>query len=97
TFVVETHSLPLYVDTLDAARRGVKTGGDARNRQAVERHVEREKSVDVAFETVVFDPQTSGGLLAAVDPSSIDDVVTRDGPFVVIGRVESGDAGIRLV
>ena len=97
TFVVETHSLPLYADTLDAARRGVKTGGDARNRQAVERHVEREKSVDVAFETVVFDPQTSGGLLAAVDPSSIDDVVTRDGPFVVIGRVESGDAGIRLV
>ncbi|MEY2995726.1 MAG: selenide, water dikinase SelD, partial [Actinomycetota bacterium] len=75
----------------------VKTGGDARNRQAVERHVRRDASVDPAFETMVFDPQTSGGLLAAVDPSSVDAIVGPVGPFTVIGRVESGDPGLRLV
>ncbi len=97
TFVIETCSLPLYGDVLDAARTGVKTGGDARNRQAVERHVRRDESVEVAFETMVFDPQTSGGLLAAVDPSWVDSIVGSDSPFTVIGRVESGTPGIRLV
>lgn len=94
TFVVRAIDLPVYSDVLDAARRGVKTGGDARNRTAVERHVRLGEGVDAAYGTIVFDPQTSGGLLAAVDPASLDDVVGDDSPFVVIGRVESGPAGI---
>lgn len=97
SFVIETSSLPLYADVLDAARRGVKTGGDARNRQAVEVRVRRDAAVDPAFETIVFDPQTSGGLLAAIDPAVVGDVVGAGSPFVVIGRVEAGEAGIVLV
>lgn len=101
TFVIETERLPLYVDVLDAVRAGVKTGGDARNRRAVESRVRVSDGVDVAFATVAFDPQTSGGLLAAIDPAAIDAVVTvpagEASPFTVIGRVESGDAGIVLV
>ena len=97
TFVIDSRSLPLYADVLDAARSGVKTGGDARNRRAVEHHVRRDESVDVAYETIVFDPQTSGGLLAAVDPARIDSLIGAGSPFEVIGRVDSGLAGIRLV
>lgn len=97
TFVIDSRSLPLYADVLDAAQAGVKTGGDARNRRAVEHHVRRDESVDVAYETIVFDPQTSGGLLAAVDPARIDSLIGAGSPFEVIGRVDSGLAGIRLV
>jgi len=97
TFVIETQRLPLYADVLDAARSGVKTGGDARNRRAVEHHVRRDELVDVAYETIVFDPQTSGGLLAAVDPARVDSLIGAGSPFEVIGRVDSGPAGIRLV
>lgn len=97
TFVIDTANLPVYVDVLDAARRGVKTGGDVRNRQAVERHVRRDVGVPEEFETLVFDPQTSGGLLAAVTPSSLDVVLAAGSPFTVIGRVEAGEPGIRLV
>ncbi len=97
TFVIDSRSLPLYADVLDAARSGVKTGGDARNRRAVEHHVRRDESVDVAYETIVFDPQTSGGLLAAVDPARVDSLIGAGSPFEVIGRVDSGLAGIRLV
>lgn len=95
-FVIDTSRLPLYVDVLDAARGGVKTGGDARNRRAVESRVRIGDGVEAAYATIAFDPQTSGGLLAAIDPSVVADVVGDDSPFTVIGRVESGAAGIVL-
>lgn len=97
SFVIETALLPIYADVLDAARRGVKTGGDARNRQAVESRVRIAAGVDPAFATIVFDPQTSGGLLAAVDPSAVERVVKAGSPFTVIGRVEAGEAGLDLI
>ena len=41
-----------------------------------------------------MDPQTSGGLLAAVDPSVVPALV--DGGFTVIGGFEGGPAGVTL-
>lgn len=96
-FVIETDRLPLYADVLDAVRAGVKTGGDARNRRAVEQHVRVTDGVDASFATIAFDPQTSGGLLAAIDPSVVDVVVGEGSSFVVIGRVEAGAPEIRLI
>lgn len=94
TFVIDSSILPLYPGVIDAARRGVRTGGDARNRTAVGAHVTRAADVDEAYEAIVFDPQTSGGLLAAVDPTAVTALTDS---FTVIGRVESGVAGLRIV
>ncbi len=94
TFVIESSDLPLYPGVIDAARRGVRTGGDARNRTAVGTHVTRAPDVDEAYEAIVFDPQTSGGLLAAVEPTAVAELVDL---FTVIGRVEAGAAGLRIV
>jgi len=94
TFVIDSSILPLYPGVIDAARRGVRTGGDARNRTAVGAHVTRAADVDEAYEAIVFDPQTSGGLLAAVDPTAVTALADS---FTVIGRVESGVAGLRIV
>jgi selenide, water dikinase len=88
-FVVRLESTPLYGGVADALARGVRTGGDARNRRAVAAHV-RGREDDLA--AVVFDPQTSGGLLAAIDPSVADDCVAAG--FVVIGEVRSGPPGL---
>ena len=93
TFVLESTRLPVYPGALDAARRGVRTGGDARNRAAVGVHVRRDERVGEVFETLAFDPQTSGGLLAAVAPEAIDRLTSS---FTVIGRVEAGVPGIRI-
>ena len=62
----ESIQLPLYEGALAAAAAGVRTGGDARNRTylagaLVSRAAE-------ALEALAVDPQTSGGLLAAVSP-----------------------------
>lgn len=96
-FRIDTGRLPLYPEVLDIARRGVRTGGDARNRTAVGHHVALDDDVDAAFDLIAFDPQTSGGLLAAVDPASIDDILGADSTFVVIGDVVDGPAGLHLV
>jgi selenide,water dikinase len=83
-------NVPLYDGALRAAADGVRTGGDARNRAYLDGHVTAD--VDAAFEAVAFDPQTSGGLLAAVEPTVADDLT--DAGFTVIGEATpaGGDA-----
>jgi selenide,water dikinase len=50
--------------------------------------------------TLAHDPQTSGGLLAAVDPGRIDaveaDLDGRGVPYWRIGRVEAGEPAVVL-
>jgi selenide,water dikinase len=83
-------ALPLYAGAVDAAERGTRTGGDARNRTHLESHV-RSTAPD-SLEAIAYDPQTSGGLLAAVDPGAVDEL---EG-FVVIGAVRAGSPAIEL-
>ena len=97
TFEIDTSMLPMYPGVLEAAQRGVRTGGDARNRTAVGTRVTLADGVDVAYDIVAFDPQTSGGLLAAVDPAAVAGLTAPGSPFVVIGNVVSGTPGLRLV
>lgn len=95
TFEFESGALPLYPETLEIAARGVRTGGDARNRAAVQQHVTVVGTAE--YDIIAFDPQTSGGLLVSVDPSSVDDLVAGDSPFHVIGRVVDGPPRIVIV
>ena len=97
TFEIDTAKLPVYPGVLEAAQRGVRTGGDARNRTAVGTRVTLADGVDVAYDIVAFDPQTSGGLLAAVDQSAVAGLTAPGSPFVVIGNVVAGIPGLRLV
>jgi selenide,water dikinase len=97
TFEINTTKLPVYPGVLEAAQRGVRTGGDARNRTAVGTRVTLVNGVDVAYDIVAFDPQTSGGLLAAVDPAAVAGLTAQGSPFVVIGNVVAGTPGLRLV
>lgn len=60
-FRIASSSLPLYPGAREIAARGVRTGGDARNRTAVGAHVRLAEGVDPAFDILAFDPQTSGG------------------------------------
>src|SRR4051812_30439435 len=91
TVIVDTGALPLYAGALEAARRGTRTGGDARNRTYLEGHVEV-ACRDEALVALCFDPQTSGGLLAAVDPAAAGDLPG----FEVVGAVVEGPARVRL-
>ncbi|MEY2421590.1 MAG: selenide, water dikinase [Acidimicrobiaceae bacterium] len=86
----DTGLVPLYAGALEAAEAGVRTGGDARNRTYLEGRVT--STAPAALEALAFDPQTSGGLLAAVDPAVIGEL---EG-FTMVGTVEVGGPGVRL-
>lgn len=95
SFVIDTTKLPLYPGALAAATRGVRTGGDRRNREHAAAHVETAPGVDPAVEALCYDPQTSGGLLAAVTPEAV--AACEAAGFTAVGGVETGRAGLRLV
>jgi selenide, water dikinase len=92
--VLEGQSLPALPGALAAARRGLKTGGDQRNRDYVSGSLTLDGlSDDLA--TLAFDPQTSGGLLVAL-PAEKSAVLTaafqaEDLFLALVGRVEGGD------
>jgi selenide,water dikinase len=75
--------LPLYAGALEAAEARTRTGGDARNRAHLEDHVTC--SATPALEALAYDPQTSGGLLAAVAPTDVPTLTSAG--FTVIGEV----------
>ena len=64
--VIDAGTLQAYPGAREAAQRGVRTGGDPRNRDYVEGNFVDAAGNDAAA-ALCFDPQTSGGLLAAVD------------------------------
>ncbi|HSL57524.1 MAG TPA: selenide, water dikinase SelD [Acidimicrobiales bacterium] len=90
--VLDAAALPTYPGALEAAERGVRTGGDARNRDYVTGRAE--VTAGEAVDVLAHDPQTSGGLLAAVDPAAVGALL--DAGFTVIGAVEPGPAAIAL-
>jgi selenide,water dikinase len=95
TLEIDTAAVPLYAGALAAAEAGVRTGGDARNRAHLEGRVA--SSAPAAMEALAYDPQTSGGLLAAVASSVASDPGLAAAGFVAIGRVVEGQAGVRLL
>jgi selenide,water dikinase len=87
---IESAAVPVYAGAMEAAHNGTRTGGDARNRAHLEGRVV--STASPAMEALAYDPQTSGGLLAALSA----DADVPEG-FTVIGTVEPGAAGVVLV
>jgi selenide,water dikinase len=92
-------ALPVMTGALELARAGVETGGGAHNRRFVTSDLTLGADLPAELVTVAHDPQTSGGLLAAVAPERMDAV--QDGLAAagvdawVVGGVEAG-AGVAL-
>lgn len=59
-------SIPVFDSVMDLIRDGVISGAVERNRDYASAYVKVEKGVGEDLETLLYDPQTSGGLLIAV-------------------------------
>ncbi len=99
---IDTSALPLLPGLENAIAAGCLTRGDASNRLYAGDRAVVSPSVSTSLAHAVFDPQSSGGLLIAVDPAHADALVRtlRDGgdtPSVVVGEVVPGTPGIDFV
>jgi selenide, water dikinase len=69
---IDSQRLPLLPGARDYAEQRIAPGGLNRNREYVEAdgYVRYAESVDAAIRLLLFDPQTSGGLLLALPPDA---------------------------
>ncbi len=100
--VVEAGSVPVFEGARRLAEAGVKTGASGRNWDSVKASVTLERSLPDAELDVLCDPQTSGGLLVSCAPEAAETVLgvfARHGHAgaAVIGRMEAGTSGVRVV
>jgi len=88
---IDSAKVPLLEGALDCVRSGFIPGGLKNNREFAECLVGYEENVPEEIRTILFDPQTAGGLLLSVARSDADSLVTalnNSGvPAVEIGEV----------
>jgi len=85
---INARAVPLYPGAADAAAGGVRTGGDARNRSYLGDRFH--SAAPAELEALAVDPQTSGGLLAAVHPDDARRLCEGEGGWWDIGEVTDG-------
>ena len=99
-FVFDASALPALDGALALAEAGVETGGAAHNRRFVRPELTVSAQVTDALITLAHDPQTSGGLLAAVPSHALEAVeADLDGRGVTnwrVGRVTDDRPGVAL-
>jgi selenide,water dikinase len=77
TVSLDVDRLPVLPRALELAEGGYLTGGGMANREFVKDKVSLSGSIPPAMEMLLFDPQTSGGLLVAVGADRTDAYVAE--------------------
>ncbi len=99
-FTFDAAALPALGGALELAAAGIETGGAAHNRRFLEGSLEVAPGVTPDLVALAHDPQTSGGLLAAVASGSLEGLERAlDGAGVDhwwVGRVETGEPAVVL-
>ncbi len=95
---LDSASIPLISGARDAVQKGAVPGGTKRNRDALSPHVSFNSGVDEVTRTLLFDAQTSGGLLIAVPEdraAALRKALEKEETIAaaLIGRVVAGAPG----
>lgn len=69
------NELPHYKESLKFMKQGVRTGGTVTNELSTHDKIEGREKIDPYEKDLLFDPQTSGGLLVALKKSEAKDAV----------------------
>ena len=96
TLRLELDSIPVFERVREAVRAGATTDGAKRNAEYLKDLVIWKKGSD-EDRAILFDPQTSGGLLLCVSRSATANYLSRVAGAVVIGEViERGEVAIEV-
>lgn len=94
-------ALPVFPAALEMYERGVTTRSNAANRRLVEGRIELQRSLTDAETELLYDPQTSGGLLLSVPDAQADALISRLNAkgvetAVRIGEITAGPAEVLI-
>lgn len=93
--------LPIHDGFFALTKAGVTTGCTELNEENVRGHWEDRANLDPVRRAILFDPQTSGGLLISVPEEStvalLDDLLAGGHKAAEVGEVLEGAAGIEVV
>lgn len=90
SFQVDMSRVPLLPGAVKYADQGCVPGGGTRNRTAYAPRVAGLDGLPLAWQHLLFDPQTSGGLLVALPPESAPDYVSGLAHAGVSGTIIGG-------
>ncbi|MGN1318601.1 MAG: selenide, water dikinase SelD [Lachnospirales bacterium] len=89
--VVYSENVPYIKEAEDYANEFLLTAAAQKNRNYLKDFVKFNKNVSFAMEEILFDPQTSGGLLVAVDKNEADliikDLKDKGIPAEIVGEL----------
>lgn len=77
TIEIESARVPVLEGAIELAAAGMLTSGDKTNREYVGEDVQIADTVSKPMQSLLFDPQTAGGLLIAIDSSQAEALLTR--------------------
>lgn len=102
TIRLDTHALPIIDGAAPLAVATFHTRASKTNRAYVAEHLRTEPTIDPVGLEFAFDPQTSGGLLIAIDPAHLDrlqaELHSRGAlACAVVGQVLPRDGEIALI
>lgn len=97
---IDSEQVPLLTGATECSAAGVHTGGEGRNRDWLGANAEIAPGVDPALAALLFDPQTSGGLLFGVPENraaAVEAAFTHDDePLWRIGTATAGEPKITV-
>lgn len=71
---INSKDVPILDEAVDMAKMGIIPAGMYRNKQYIEKDVDMQ-GVDIAIRDILYDPQTSGGLLVSVKAEYAEELV----------------------
>ena len=94
-FRLDFEKIPFISGARNYAEQFIFPGGTSDNKLYFERHVHFTRELAEEEQLLLFDPQTSGGLLLSVPVENLDAMLSRaekiDQPLWVVGEVVEGD------
>ncbi len=93
TIRLDASRLPLLPGSYDSAAMGLVPAGTGKNRESLGAMFKTEDGLDPILADLALDPQTSGGLLAALEPAEAVQLVRWLPDAAIVGTVIEGESG----